>query len=260
MDDDAVLYERDGHVARITLNRPEALNAIDDSIREGLPRRLRQAEDDPDVRAIVLSGAGDRAFCAGADIKGFGSEASPVELRRQRRHGHFARVFDTVSTPLVAAVHGYCLGGGLEIALACDIRIASDDARFALPEVSRGTLPGAGGTQRLSRIVGMGRAMDMILTANRIDAAEAYRIGLVSRVCAREALREEAARVAETIADHAPVAVRHAKEAVAKGLDLSLADGLTLELDLATLLLTTEDRLEAGRAFREKRKPKFEGR
>lgn len=256
----AVLYEKSGNIGWVTLNRPEALNAINTSMREELPRILGMADADEEVRVIVISGAGGRAFCAGADLKDFGSEASPVELRRMRRYGHWARALDRISKPLVAAIHGYCLGGGLEIALSCDLRIASDDAQLGLPEVSRGTLPGAGGTQRLSRIVGVGRALDLILTAERISAVEAHRIGLVTRLCATGELRAEAERLAACIAGNAPVAVRHAKEAVVKGHDLPLEDALTLELDLATLLLTTEDRLEAGRAFREKRKPEFKGR
>jgi len=256
----AVLYEKEGPIAWITLNRPEAVNAVNQEVRELLPRYLFQAEADPEVRVLVLCGAGPRGFCAGADLKDFGREQSPVEMRASRRHEHWIDAFERVSKPVVAAVHGYCLGGGLEIALASDLRIAADDAQLGLPEVTRGTIPGAGGTQRLSRIVGVGRALDMILTGERISAEEAHRIGLVSRVCPAGELRTVAAGVATRIAENAPVSVRYAKEAVIKGFDLPLEDGRALELDLATLLLTTEDRREAGQAFREKRKPQFKGR
>lgn len=256
----SVLLERDGPIAWITLNRPEAMNAINEAVRSGLPARLIAAEEDPLVRVIIIQGAGSRAFCAGADIKEFGTEASPVELRRQRRDGHWSRVFDRLGKPLIAAIHGHCLGGGLELAMACDIRIASENAQLALPEVSRGTMPGAGGTQRLARLVGLGLALDMVLTGRRLSAEEAFHAGLITRVSPPDRFRADVRALAETVAGHAPVALAYAKEATTRGLDLPFSDGCRLELDLATLLLTTEDRKEAGSAFREKRKPVFKGR
>lgn len=260
MSEEAVLLERRGQVAWITLNRPEAMNAIDQGIRETLPGRLAEAEADPDIRALVVAGAGERAFCAGADVKGFGLEPSMIESRRERLDGHWAYAFDRVRKPIIAAIHGYCLGGGLEIALACDIRIAAEDAQIGLPEVTHGVIPGAGGTQRLARVIGVGRALDVILSAERLSARRAFDLGIVTRIVPRAELHATAQALAERIAGFPPVAVRYAKEAVTRGFELPLPSGLTLELDLAMLLHSTEDRKEAGRAFREKRKPVFTGR
>jgi enoyl-CoA hydratase/carnithine racemase len=256
----AVLVERKGAVAWITLNRPASLNAINENMREQLPRAIRAADEDAEVRVIVVNGAGPRAFCAGADIKGFGEVESPSHYRQSRIYAHWIDAFEDVRKPVIAAIHGYCLGGGLEIALACDIRIAADDASFALPEVSRGTMPGAGGTQRLARVIGLGRALDMLLSAEAVNASEAHRIGLVSRLTPRSDLFAETQKLAELVAGHAPIAVAFAKEAMRKGVDSNFKNGMKLETDLLTLLLTTEDRKEAGAAFREKRKPKFKGR
>ncbi|MBI3044665.1 MAG: enoyl-CoA hydratase/isomerase family protein [Betaproteobacteria bacterium] len=256
----AVRTGRQGAVAWITLNRPDSLNAINDDVRQQLPRALRAADEDTEVRAIVVAGAGPRAFCVGADIKAFGDPPSPAGYRQSRARGHWIAAFDEARKPLIAAIHGYCLGGGLEIALACDIRIAADDATFALPEVSRGTMPGAGGTQRLARVIGLGRALDMLLSAESIDAAEAHRIGLVSRLVSPEGLRAAAQKLAERIAAHAPIAVAFAKEAMRKGTGPDFEAGMKLETDLLAILLTTEDRKEAGAAFREKRAPVFKGK
>jgi enoyl-CoA hydratase/carnithine racemase len=262
MSDDpkSVLSGRKGAVAWITLNRPHALNAINEEIREQLPRAIRDADGDPGVRVIVVNGAGERAFSAGADIKAFAAPGSLVESRQSRVRDHWIDAFESARKPIIAAIHGHCLGGGLEIALACDIRIASDDATFGLPEVSRGTIPGSGGTQRLSRVIGLGRALDMLLSAERIDAAEAHRIGLISRLVPRAALEGEAQKLAERIGEHAPIAVMFAKEAMRKGTGSDFASGMKLEADLSTILLSTEDRKEAGIAFREKRKPRFKGK
>lgn len=256
----AVILETRDAVAWVTLNRPQAMNAINDDLRAQLPAALRTADADPAVRVIVISGAGERAFCAGADIKGFTEAPSPAQYRQQRLQGHWTEAFDNAKKPVIAAIHGYCLGGGLEMALACDIRIAADDATFALPEVSRGTLPGAGGTQRLTRVIGMGRALDMLISADRIDAAEALRVGLITRLTTRDQLLPKAQELAQRIAGHAPLAVMFAKEAMRKGTSPDFAAGLKYETDLLALLLDTEDRKEAGRAFREKRKPNFKGR
>ena len=259
-DDSVVLLERQGTISRITLNRPEALNSINKAVRTALPLALATADADPDTRVIVLRGAGDRAFCSGADIKEFVAVPRPFAYREARTQSDWVRALDRVRKPVIAAVHGYCLGGGLEIALACDIRIATSDACFGLPEVGLGTLPGAGGTQRLSRIVGLGHALAVILSGERIDANEAYRIGLVSKLVAPGELENVVTALATTISSRAPLAVIAAKEAVRDGAELNLEAGLRLELDLLSLLLTTEDRPEAGAAFREKRKPVFKGR
>jgi len=256
----AVLTARSGAVAWITLNRPQAMNSINEEVRTQLPAALRAADADPAVHVIVINGAGERAFCAGADIKGFIEAPTPAKFRQARLQGHWIDAFDATKKPLIASIHGYCLGGGLEIALGCDIRIAADDATFALPEVSRGTLPGAGGTQRLSRMIGLGRALDMLLSAERIDAAEAMRIGLITRLTTRAQLPAQTQTLAEHIAGHAPLAVMFAKEAMRKGTAADFAAGMKYEADLLALLLDTEDRKEAGRAFRDKRKPEFKGR
>jgi enoyl-CoA hydratase/carnithine racemase len=256
----AVLVEHKAAVAWITLNRPKAMNAINDDLRAQLPAALRAADADPSVRVIAIRGAGERAFCAGADIKEFADAPSPAQSRIARRLGHWVDAFDEAKKPVIAAIHGYCLGGGLEMALACDIRIAADDASFALPEVSRGTLPGAGGTQRLSRMIGTGRALDMLISAQRINATDALRIGLITRLTACDQLITETQQLAEHIAGHAPLAVMFAKEAMRKGTAPEFANGIEFEADLRALLLGTEDRREAGRAFRAKRKPNFKGK
>lgn len=255
-----VRTDRNGAVAILTLDRPDAMNAINVAMREELPARLAELDRDDAVRAIVLRGAGERAFCAGADIKEFAPVEEPHRYRGARLHDHWVAAFERLRKPIIAAIHGFCLGGGLELALACDIRIAADDARFALPELGHGIIPGAGGTQRLLRLVGPGRATDMILTGERLDAAEALRIGLVTRSVPRAALDDTALRLAERIAAQPPLAVLAAKEALQRGADLDLRAGLRLELDLLIPLLATADRIEAIAARQAKRPPRFEGR
>jgi enoyl-CoA hydratase/carnithine racemase len=255
-----VLLDRHGPVATVTLNRPGAMNAINGVIREQLPACLLEADRDPTIRVIVLRGAEGRAFCAGADVKEFAPVDSLSAYRAERVHDHWVAVFERVRKPVIAAIHGFCLGGGLEIALACDIRVATEDAEFALPELTYGFIPGAGGTQRLQRLVGLGRAMDMMLTGQRIGAQEACRIGLVTRVVPRETLNETAAALAAAIGARAPLAAMAVKEVLYRGADLDLRAGMRLELDLLTLLLGTEDRQEAVSAGREKRQPMFQGR
>lgn len=255
-----VLYEVRDKTAWITLNRPEAMNAISDTVRAEIPKAIAKAEADDNVRVMVFSGAGERAFCAGADITGFKAVDSLVRHRQGRAHTHWILAFDRARKPLIAAIHGYCLGGGLEIALACDIRIAADGSKFGLPEVSRGTLPGSGGTQRLARMVGLGRALDIALSADHVSAEDALRMGLVSRLAPRAELMVAAEALAKRIASHAPLSVLLVKEAVRGSLETDLPTGLRIEADLSTLIASTEDRIEAGAAFREKRKPKFKGR
>ena len=255
-----IVVERGDRVATITLNRPDVLNAQNNPMREELMAVFAALKSDEEVRAIVVTGAGERAFSAGADIKEFLEPSVPTRLREQRKRLDYRALMDRCPQPIIAAIRGFALGGGLELALACDIRIAAEDAQLGLTEINLAIIPGGGGTQRLPRLVGRGKALEMILTGARVPAAEALRIGLVERVVPAAELMPAARALARTIADKAPVALRYAKEAVVSGLALPLADGLRLENDLATLLRTTEDRAEGARAFVEKREPRWTGR
>ncbi len=257
---ETVLVDRQDHVVTITLNRPAALNAQNNPMRRELFGVFADLRQDEDVRAIVVTGAGERAFSAGADIKEFLEPPVPTRFREQRKRLAYRGEMDRCPQPIIAAIRGYAFGGGLELALACDIRIAAEDAQLGLTEINLAIIPGGGGTQRLPRLVGRGKALEMILTGARIPAAEALRIGLVERVVPAADLAASAATMARTIVEKAPIALRYAKEAVVGGLALPLADGLRLENDLSTLLRTTEDRLEGARAFLEKRKPSWSGR
>lgn len=254
-----IRYDLADGVATVTLNRPDVMNAMNDAMRVELTRCFGEIAESDDVRVVIVTGAGGRAFSAGADIKESVEPQSPVSFRARRRRIDFRQVMDRCPQPILAAIRGYALGGGLELALACDIRVAADDAQLGLTEINLAIIPGGGGTQRLPRLVGRGKALEMILTGARIDAREALRLGLVERVVAAAELPAAAQELARTIAAKAPVALRYAKEAVVKGLDLPLADGLRLEGDLSALLRTTEDRLEGARAFIEKRKPRWQG-
>jgi enoyl-CoA hydratase len=260
MSDGPVLYEVADHVATLTLNRPQVRNAMNTALREAMMERFTALAVDDDVRAIIVTGAGDKAFSAGADIREFVEPLVPTQFREQRRRIDFRQVMDRCPQPIIAAIRGIALGGGLELALACDLRIAGDDALLGLTETNLAIIPGGGGTQRLPRLVGRGKALEMILTGMRIDAAEALRIGLVERVVPAAEVMNAARELARELASRAPLAIRYAKEAVVKGLGMSLDDGLRLEGDLSTLLRTTEDRLEGARAFLEKRKPNWQGR
>lgn len=245
-------------VAWVTLNRPAAINAINDAIRYGLPATLRELDQDSTVNVILLRGAGPRGFCTGADLKEVRAPMTPFQVRDPQSSANWINSFDRVAKPLIAAIHGFCMGGGMEIALACDIRIATVDAVFALPETGLGLIPGGGGTQRLPRIVGPGRAIDLLLTGDRIDGNEAYRIGLISRVVPDvDALTVEAGALARRIAQRPPLSTRLCKEAARSGIELELGAGLRLEKDLFTFLLDTEERREAAAAFRDKRPPVF---
>jgi enoyl-CoA hydratase len=257
---ETIRYEAADGVATVTLDRPDVHNAMNDAMRRELLRCFESLVTDETVRVVVVTGAGARAFSAGADIREFVAPQVPTVFREHRRRIDFRAAMDRCPQVIIAAIGGYAFGGGLELALACDIRIAAADARLGLTEVDLAIIPGGGGTQRLSRLVGRGKALEMILSAARIDAAEALRIGLVERVVpAGEALKATQ-ELARTLAAKAPVALRYAKEAVVKGLELPLADGLRLESDLATLLRTTEDRVEGARAFLDKRPPRWTGR
>ncbi|MDR7463597.1 MAG: enoyl-CoA hydratase-related protein [Armatimonadota bacterium] len=262
----AIDYEKRGHVATVTLNRPDAMNALDPEMSRQLAEVWRDVRDDPQVWAAVVTGAGEKAFCAGADLKRLGEyyrDLTPFQRRQRGDHepglGGITRNL-WVHKPIVAAINGYCLAGGLELALACDLRVAADHATFALTEVRWGIIPGAGGTQRLPRLVPVGIALEMILTAQPISAQRAYEVGLVNRVVPLGELMPTALKLAETICANAPLAVRTAKEAVWRGLHLSLEEGLRLEALLGDPLRETEDVQEGLRSFREKRRPEFKGR
>jgi enoyl-CoA hydratase len=256
----AITYAAADGVATITLNRPDVHTARNEAMRRDLWRCFEGLIIDDAVRVVVVTGAGTRAFSAGADIREFTAPQVPTVFREGRRRVEFRSLMERCPQPIIAAIGGYAFGGGLELALACDIRIAAADSRLGLTEIDLAIIPGGGGTQRLPRVVGRGKALEMILTGARIDAAEALRIGLVERVVpAGEALKA-AQELAATLAAKAPVALRYAKEAVVQGLQLPLADGIRLEGDLSTFLRTTEDRLEGAKAFLEKRKPRWQER
>jgi enoyl-CoA hydratase len=252
-----VLVERDEPIAVVLLNRPDALNALSDELMEALVSTLVELDRDEEVRCIVLGGS-ERVFAAGADIAEL-AKASPIDLYYQRR----VERWDTIAglwTPLVAAVSGYCLGGGCELAMACDLIVASETAQFGQPETGVGVIPGAGGTQRLTRAVGKSLAMDVILSGRFLSADEALRAGLVARVVAREAWLDEAKGVARAIAAKPPVATRLAKEAVDRAFESPLALGVEYERRLLALAFASEDAKEGLNAFLEKRKPDFKGR
>jgi enoyl-CoA hydratase len=255
-----VLLDVQADIALVTLNRPTARNAINADMRRELTEAVEAAAADPAVRALIIRGAGEKAFCAGADIKEFAPPSSLVDAREERTGPKWTDAIASCPKPTVAAVHGYCLGGGLEIALACDIRVATDDAVFGLPEVRRAIVPGAGGTQRLPRVVGLGPALRMILTGEHIDAAEALRIGLVGEVVPAGALDDAVGRLAGAFRRVGPRAVAYAKEAVMRGFELPLSEGLRIEGELSTLLTTTQDRAEGAAAFKERRDPVYTGR
>jgi enoyl-CoA hydratase len=258
-DADVVLYEVRGRAAVVTINRPEKRNALDRHVRAGLHAAFARAKADDAVRVVVLTGAGDKAFIAGADISEFEGR-TPVDQWRSMADGPVFDVPERCPKPVIAAINGFCLGGGMEISLACDIRIASTAAKFGQPEVNLGIIPGGGGTQRLPRVAGLGAALRLILTGDIIDAAEALRLGVVSEVTEPAALMTRALAIAETIAAKSPVAVAAAKEATRAALSLPLEDGLKFERALFNLCFASEDKVEGVRAFLEKRAANFPGR
>jgi enoyl-CoA hydratase/carnithine racemase len=246
MPDTAVVFTREGHIAHVTLNRPRANNTVNQQLAEELEEICLQINQDDNIYVVILTGAG-KYFCTGSEI----TAESPYRP---------ADAIAGIHCPIIAALNGDALGQGLELALSCDIRIASDKARFSLPQVAQGLIPADGGTQRLPRIVGRGKALEMLLTADKIAAGEALDMGLVSRVVPLAELTGEVETLAGLIAAKGPVALKYLKEAVNKGLDMTLEQGLRLEADLYFLLHTTVDRKEGIRAFREKRTPRFKGK
>jgi enoyl-CoA hydratase len=255
-----VLYQVTDRIARLTINRPEKLNALDRATVLALDRAVAAAGDDAGVGVLILAGSGEKAFVAGADINELAAQ-TPVEGAAFARAGQavFSRL-ERLGKPSIAAIHGYALGGGLELAIACTLRIAAEGARLGLPETTLAIIPGYGGTQRLGRLVGRGRALEMILTGEPIDAREAHRIGLVNRVVPATDLLPTAEDLARTLLARGPVALRCALQAVQDGLEMSQTEGLALEAALFGLTCATDDMREGTRAFLEKRKPSFRGR
>jgi len=245
-------------VALVRLNRPEQLNALNNALRSRIADAFEDLGGDGAGTAIVVTG-NEKAFAAGADLKELLARSSD-EQRHFLQPPHIYSVVEGLRKPVVAALNGHALGAGLELATACDLRVCSEKAKLGQPELNFAIIPGGGGTQRLVRLVGHGAASRLVLTGDAVDAAEALRIGLVERVVPVAELPSAALALARTIAEKAPVALRYAKEAVVGGLGLPLEDGIRLENDLATLLRTTEDRVEGARAFVEKRKPRWMGR
>jgi len=256
-----LIVERAGAVAVVTLNRPEVLNALNLQMLTELRDAIAGFDADDSLRAIILTGSGPRAFAAGADIAELNALDSARAGEEQARRGQaLTASFERLRVPVIAAVNGFALGGGCELAMACDIRIASANARFGQPEVNLGLLPGYGGTQRATRLLGEGWAMYLCLTGEMIDAPEALRIGLVQRVTAPEALLDEAQRIAALIAAKGPLAVAAAKRAIVDGAGLPLSEGLALEALRFGSVVATEDFREGTRAFLDKRAPSFSGR
>jgi len=257
---ETVLYEKKGAIAYITLNRPKVLNALNKRAVADLKAAFEDARDDSAVRGVIFTGAGDKSFIAGADINEVATD-TPVEAEVKTRFGQGVMdLIENLGKPVIAAVNGFALGGGCESALACTIRLAAETAKFGLPEVRLGIMPGYGGTQRLPRLVGKGVALQLILTGGMINAQEAYRIGLVNEVVPAGELIPRAEAILNQILANAPQSVKFALQAVNKGTETSLAEGLLLEASLFAICTSTEDKKEGTSAFLDKRAPKFQGR
>lgn len=254
-----ITLDRRGKVAILTIDRPDKLNALNTKVHSEGVAALDELRGDDSVRVVVITGAGEKSFIAGADISEFEGQ-TPVTQRNTFHERSFFNSIDNFPKPVIAMVNGFCLGGGNEIAMACDLRIASETARFAQPEINLGIMCGGGGTQRLTRLVGEGRAMEMALTGDMIDAATAHRFGLVNHVYPAADLEAETMKLAEKIAEKAPIALQLSKEAVKFAARSNLDEGLRREVDLFAICFSTEDKKEGVAAFLEKRKPEFKGR
>ena len=255
-----VLYEKKDSIAYVTLNRPKVLNALNKKTWADLRTAFEAARDDASVRGVILTGAGDKAFIAGADISEL-ANVSAVEAEESSTFGQeVLNLVENLGKPVIAAINGFALGGGCETAMACTIRVASEHAKFGQPEVKLGLIPGGGGTQRMPRLVGKGRALQIILSGEIISAQEAYRIGLVNEIVPAADLITRAEAILKQIFSNAPIAVKYSLEAVNKGLETSVAEGLSLEASLFGLCAGTEDKREGTQAFLQKRAPLFQGR
>ena len=255
-----VLYEKKGGIAHVTLNRPKVMNALNQATWRDLRTAFETARQDDDVRGVILTGAGDKAFIAGADICEL-AKIGAVEAEKSSGYGQgVLSLIENLGKPVIAAVNGFALGGGCETAMACTIRIASESAKFGQPEVKLGVLPGGGGTQRLPRLVGRGRALHLILTGEIINAQEAYRMGLVNEVVPATDLIARAEAILTQVFSNAPIAVKYSLEAVNKGLETTQAEGFALEASFFGLCSGTDDKKEGTSAFLEKRAPQFKGR
>ena len=258
-----LLYEVRDRVAVVTLNRPDRMNTLGSTMKPDLARAFFElARNDDQVRAVLITGSGDKSVCAGADIKERATDVvrgTEYFVRQKATHELFRNI-EEFEKPVIAAINGVALGGGLEIALCCDLRIAASHARFGLPEIKLGVIPAAGGTQRLPRLVGEARAKELILTADLVDAETALRYGLVSRVVPQAELMTAALELSQRIAQHPPLAVRFAKRAINRGMQTDLDSGLEYERYAAAMIVDSEDRIEGMRAFVEKREPQFKGR
>jgi enoyl-CoA hydratase/carnithine racemase len=255
-----VLYEKKDAIAYVTVNRPKVLNALNTPTWKDLRIAFEDARDDATVLGVILAGAGDKAFIAGADISEL-AHATAIDAERSSRFGQgVLNLIENLGKPVIAAINGFALGGGCETAMACTIRIAADSAKFGQPEVKLGLLPGGGGTQRLPRLVGKGRALQLILSGEMISAQEAYRIGLVDEVVPAASLIARVEQIVKQIASNAPASVRLSLEAVNRGMDASQSEGFALEASYFGLCAATEDKKEGTSAFLEKRAPHFHGR
>ena len=256
---ETILVEKRGSVAILTINRPDKLNALNSKVHVEGVAALDELKKDESVRVLVITGAGEKSFIAGADISEFEGKTPVTQRSGFLEHTLFNSI-DNFPKPVIAMINGFCLGGGCELALACDIRLASENARLGQPEINLGIIPGGGGTQRLTRLVGEGKSMEMILSGDMIDAQTAHNLGLVNHIYAPEELEAKTMEMANKIAEKAPVALQMAKEAVKLASRSNLDEGLRREVDLFAICFSTEDKKEGVAAFLEKRKPVFKGK
>jgi enoyl-CoA hydratase len=256
---ETLLVDRDGPVATITINRPKVLNALSGLTLDELRRTVLELKHDAAVRALIVTGAGEKAFVAGADINEIAAQSATTARDLALRGQHVLDLIENLGKPVIAAINGYALGGGCELAMACTLRVAADTARLGQPEINLGLIPGYAGTQRLARLVGAGRAFEVLLSGDPISAEEAYRIGLVNRVVPGASLMAEVRALAAMLASKPPIAVRYIIDAVNKGLQMPFAEGQILEATLFGLVAATDDMKEGTRAFLEKRKAEFKG-
>jgi enoyl-CoA hydratase len=256
---ETLLLERRGRVAVITINRPDKMNALNIQTRAEGAAALDELREDAEVRVVVVTGAGPKSFIAGADISEFAGRTAVTQREVMLGRSLFTAI-DTFPKPVVAMVNGYCFGGGCELAMACDLRVASETAVFGQPEINLGIIPGGGGTQSLTRLVGETKAMELILTGDRIDAQTAFQLGLVNMVVPAADLEAKTMELANRIAEKSPVALRMAKESVKTAARANLDEGLRREVDLFAICFSSEDKDEGVKAFMEKRKPEFKGR